>query len=684
MYKTNPLNIEPGYEFRGIAYRTFSGSPGVIEELFYIEGSYGIPKIDVDSNDIHVVFCAPNSPDPLISDKAIYLHGDLNLRNWDAPITLTNYNVDGIDFSQDAFDLAAKDGVVNFVWQNYDTNNYNIYSMSGTAPYTFPEWTSPLQLTFDAGNSFNPSCVMDSELNLHVVWQDDRSGLEHLRYTIVDASGQIYVDDIPLTKGTADSTYPNIAISQTDSIYLVWEDGRTTNTEIFLKRTGHMLIQNVKILFCAPVSNTCGIYLQYSSVTIVSNEISNNYIGICLIQCSNSIIAHNRIIASTNLGLFMRWSQEIPIVNNDFISNKLALSYLSSPFYITHNLFDSNFNAIDITNSQIVGPTGRISNNTIINGIGNYGIMLYNVDNSNINDNVISGNRYGLDFYWKCNDNQVFNNVISNNFRGIYIEYIGVGFENINNRIYHNYFVYNSGQAIELGNNNYWDNGYPSGGNYWSDWQQPDQFSGVNQNIPGSDGIVDNPRVIPGTNSDHYPLIDDFTSVTLNLITSWNFISIPAQYPIINGIYVDSAYELALATGAVMVSSWNKDSQSYINFIPGFHLSRDPQDFPIELDEAYWVWRDTPISFTLKGITPERPRNVRLVNGWNDVGYMDPVNIGDVETDWAWQVSCGAYDDIAYYDGTTFQHYILPGTSMDLVPGRGYFVWSDIETILTY
>ena len=123
VYKTNPLDVEPGYEFRGIAYRTFSGSPGVIEDLFYVEGGYGIPKIDVDGNDIHVVFCAPDSPDPSISDKAIYLHGDLALGTWNANINLTTYELNGIMFDHHAFDLKARNGVVYFIWHNYDSGN---------------------------------------------------------------------------------------------------------------------------------------------------------------------------------------------------------------------------------------------------------------------------------------------------------------------------------------------------------------------------------------------------------------------------------------------------------------------------------------------------------------------------------------------------------------------------------
>ena len=46
----------------------------------------------------------------------------------------------------------------------------------------------------------------------------------------------------------------------------------------------------------------------------------------------------------------------------------------------------------------------------------------------------------------------------------------------------------------ESGGYNDWDNGYPSGGNYWSVYSGVDNNHGINQDIPGSDGIGDTPH----------------------------------------------------------------------------------------------------------------------------------------------------------------------------------------------
>ena len=66
------------------------------------------------------------------------------------------------------------------------------------------------------------------------------------------------------------------------------------------------------------------------------------------------------------------------------------------------------------------------------------------------------------------------------------------------NKIYHNNFSNNGQNACDYGNNT-WDNGYPSGGNYWDD------YSGSDTN---DDGIGDEPYPIPcGISQDRYPWV---------------------------------------------------------------------------------------------------------------------------------------------------------------------------------
>lgn len=84
-----------------------------------------------------------------------------------------------------------------------------------------------------------------------------------------------------------------------------------------------------------------------------------------------------------------------------------------------------------------------------------------------------------------CN-NTVVDNLFENNPTAIYFADSKSKFS----MIYHNSFINNSNNVVGYAVN-YFDNGYPSGGNYWSNQTAPDLKCGSNQDEIGSDGILD-------------------------------------------------------------------------------------------------------------------------------------------------------------------------------------------------
>jgi parallel beta-helix repeat protein len=91
--------------------------------------------------------------------------------------------------------------------------------------------------------------------------------------------------------------------------------------------------------------------------------------------------------------------------------------------------------------------------------------------------------------------------------------------------VYHNNIINNVVQAFDDGSN-HWDNGYPSGGNFWSDYSGYDLYSGSNQDIPGNDAVGDTENSIDIDSVDNYPLKNS-KGDCIFLYHGWNHVSLP-------------------------------------------------------------------------------------------------------------------------------------------------------------
>ena len=140
-----------------------------------------------------------------------------------------------------------------------------------------------------------------------------------------------------------------------------------------------------------------------------------------------------------------------------------------------------------------------ITNNTIVNSW--YGILhIYDSNYNRISGNRLIHNEYGIVLYNTSRYNTIDENSIRDNHLGVWLV------DSSNNKFYHNSFKHNSHQVDDYARYepsvpasiNTWDDGYPSGGNYWTD------YNGTDGN---HDGIGDTPYVIDANNSDHYPLL---------------------------------------------------------------------------------------------------------------------------------------------------------------------------------
>jgi parallel beta-helix repeat protein len=166
-----------------------------------------------------------------------------------------------------------------------------------------------------------------------------------------------------------------------------------------------------------------------------------------------------------------------------------------------HTLIADN----DITGDGIqiqVSENNTILGNNVTGGGG--GIGLWSSSNGNvIAENSVRSKIEGVTVAAGSINNIITENIIQDNGRGFFLDSLS------DNLVYHNNFINNSNQALANSNLNEWDYGYPSGGNYWSDYVGNDLFSGPNQDQLGSDGIGDTPYSFTG-DMDRYPLLYPF------------------------------------------------------------------------------------------------------------------------------------------------------------------------------
>jgi parallel beta-helix repeat protein len=162
---------------------------------------------------------------------------------------------------------------------------------------------------------------------------------------------------------------------------------------------------------------------------------------------------------------------------------------------------------------------------------------------NNVTNCEFYSNENGIHLYGAKRTLLCYNTVYNNEY-GIFIESDPTN----RNTLYHNNLANNDYNAQDDANpTNYWDDGYPSGGNYWDDYTGVDNYSGPDQNISGSDGIGDTPYIIEGNqysgdNQDNYPLMEPVLSV--ELLSPANGSYIDDQTPTFNWEDVAPIYEV--------------------------------------------------------------------------------------------------------------------------------------------
>jgi parallel beta-helix repeat protein len=333
---------------------------------------------------------------------------------------------------------------------------------------------------------------------------------------------------------------------------LVNENQITNNTErgieLFDSKEQNIVKDNYII------GSSVGIEFTASSSynTITGNTITNCDLAILFTTSTFNTLRNNTMFNNKNAfhidhGHYTDVSREIPYFINDVDSSN---TINGKPMYYWINQQDKtvpsdasyvvlmNCTNITVSNLQKVSTIlvaytndSLISQNLIENS--DIGIKIWRGSNNSIVANYLTGNEFGLSIHFSASNNvywnnissniqgislsgpsgnNIFRNMISHNKAGLYLDWAD------NNTIYNNNFINNTRPFYDTtetvfpwlapSSNHHWNQTYPLGGNYWSNFTGVDQKSGENQNLTGSDGIIDTPYNLYVNNTDEYPLAD--------------------------------------------------------------------------------------------------------------------------------------------------------------------------------
>lgn len=330
--------------------------------------------------------------------------------------------------------------------------------------------------------------------------------------------------------------------------------GPGNGTGIYLSGRNNITIKNTKIK-----QFETGILLWHSSNSnITENEAtSNNYDGIDIWDSPNNILAGNNVTSNSVHGIYILESSNNTITGNTATANNqfgITIATSANNILTDNNITANNNDGITISASTNTTLTRNLMTNNSYN-FGIYGYSLSDFTHSIDTTNLVNGkpiyyltnetdspitpethpetgylalisctnltverlniadNINGL-LLANTNNSKILTNNITNNRYGIY------SWSSKNNRIYHNNLINNTQQTYAERSTSLWNDTYPSGGNYWSDYNGTDSHHGPNQDLLGSDGIGDTQYNVDQNNRDPYPLTRPWNSVPVYNLNS--------------------------------------------------------------------------------------------------------------------------------------------------------------------
>ncbi len=185
-----------------------------------------IPDLCTDTaSNIHVVWFSDST-----GNLGIYYKMKSAITGlWSADTLISNSTASAID---PAIVSDSRNNLYVF-WSDSRNGNYAIYMKEYSVDSH--AWLPDQQLSNGSGSSNHPAATVDKQNNIHLVWDDNRNGYLQIFYKKFDASSQSWLSDVAISTGTASSQYPSIVADSFGNVHVLWQDSRTGNQQIFYR-----------------------------------------------------------------------------------------------------------------------------------------------------------------------------------------------------------------------------------------------------------------------------------------------------------------------------------------------------------------------------------------------------------------------------------------------------------------
>ncbi|WP_289030194.1 hypothetical protein [uncultured Paraglaciecola sp.] len=110
-------------------------------------------------------------------------------------------------------------------------SSLTMFSVSTTAEIAFYE---PVNLSYTSGHSFAPTIDVNSSGNVFVAWHDNDLGNQDIYFVKSSDHGETYDGKLNISENEGNSSFADMAISDSDNIYLSWADNTSGKSDIFI------------------------------------------------------------------------------------------------------------------------------------------------------------------------------------------------------------------------------------------------------------------------------------------------------------------------------------------------------------------------------------------------------------------------------------------------------------------